>query len=150
MGEHQPIFLRKDPSQSLHNGRFGRSIIRSAHKSHQSGTIFLHYLSSLITQVLSSLPEHFQPCPRHGHPLLPFPALLPGVAEAFAKYRFPFHNLIPGTLIEKIVDRDHRLDRVSRRVCVTFPKHRIVHLLWRGILPVRICVTSWDRGCLAR
>jgi hypothetical protein len=147
---HQPVFLRKDPSQSLQNGRFRRPIIWPAHKPQQSRSVFVSSFSSVVTQILSSLAEHFSPCPLHGHSLLPFPTLLPPVPKAFAEYRFPFCNLIPGPLVEEVVHSDHRLDCVSWRVCVTFSKHCVIHLLWRRILPICICVTSWDGGCLAR
>lgn len=80
--------------------------------------------------------------------LLAAPAHLPPPAPALREPPLPPDDLRPRALVQEVVHRHHRLDRVRGRVRVALAQHGVVHLLRRRVLPQR-AVALGDRGGLA-
>lgn len=134
-GCNSPKLGRVQPPESLKDPRLRGQLLRPSHESDQARLLLLIHLPA------QSLPRSLQ-----GQILRSAPALLPPVPQALGEYPLPLDDLRPGALVEEVVHRHHRLDRLLRGVRVSFAQHGIVHLLGRGVLPVPLPVASGDRG----
>lgn len=86
----------------------------------------------------------FALCALEGEVAFAAAAVFPALGKAGGEYSLPLDDFGPGAFVEEVVDGDHGFYGVDGRVGVAFAEHGVVHLLWRRVFPIGVCVGPGD------